>query len=149
MPRHGPSPRAILVVLLVIVALARGALAADTPSYVVIVHPASTYESIDRRMLADVFLKKTTRWRSGEPILPVDLVSDARARERFSLDVIGRSVQAVKSHWQQIIFAGRGLPPPELPDDAAVVRYVASHPGAIGYVSGGAQTAGTRVVAVR
>ncbi|MFO0746698.1 MAG: hypothetical protein U1F43_13655 [Myxococcota bacterium] len=118
-------------------------------SYRVIVHPSAAVQSLDRRFLADVFLKKTTRWSGGDAIQPVDLQPAARTRARFSEDVVGRSVPSVKSYWQQIIFSGRGLPPPELPDDDAVVGYVLSHAGAIGYVSGSCDVGAARVVTVR
>ncbi len=55
----------------------------------------------------------------------------------------------MRSYWQQVIFSGRGLPPPELPDDAVVVAYVLSHRGAIAYVSGDAVVRSAKVLAVR
>jgi hypothetical protein len=58
-------------------------------------------------------------------------------------------VQAVKSYWQQVIFSGRGVPPPELESDEAVIRYVLRFPGAVGYVSGTADVRGVKVLAVR
>jgi hypothetical protein len=50
---------------------------------------------------------------------------------------------------QQRIFAGRGLPPPELESDEAVLRYVRSRPGAVGYVSERAELGGVKVLGVR
>jgi hypothetical protein len=63
--------------------------------------------------------------------------------------VHARSVAAVKSYWQQVIFSGRGVPPPELESDEAVIRHVTRSPGAVGYVSGAANVRGVRVVSVR
>ena len=62
--------------------------------------------------------------------------------------VLRRSVAAVRSYWQQRIFSGRGVPPPELDDDAAVVRYVLKYPGAIGYVTEGTPLEGAKVVTI-
>ena len=56
---------------------------------------------------------------------------------------------AVKSYWQQLIFSGRAIPPPELDSDEEVVRYVAKYPGAVGYVSGGSELSGVRTVIVK
>jgi ABC-type phosphate transport system substrate-binding protein len=89
--------------------------------------------------LIDVFLKRTTRWNDGEAIRPVDQRPDSTARRRFSETILQRSVAAVKSYWQQRIFSGRDLPPPELDSDDAVVSYVTKHRGAVGYVSGTAK----------
>lgn len=70
-------------------------------------------------------------------------------RRKFSQDVIGRSVSAVKSYWQSLIFAGRDIPPPELDSDAQIVEYVQKHPGAIGYVSPSADVSGVKLLAVK
>jgi len=90
---------------------------------------------VDRKFLADAFLKKTTRWDDGELIRPVDQVPDSPVRRKFSEDVVKRSVAAVRSYWQQVIFTGRGVPPPEVGGDDEVVRYVLKYSGAVGYVS--------------
>jgi ABC-type phosphate transport system substrate-binding protein len=115
---------------------------------VVIVYPKSPVTKVDRKFLAEIFFRRTTRWSDDSPIKPVDLGPDSPARGRFSQDVLARSVSSVRSYWQQRIFSGQGLPPPELPDDSAVVGYVASHPGAIGYVAAGTSLNGARAVEV-
>ena len=50
---------------------------------------------------------------------------------------------------QQQIFAGRDLPPPELDSDDEVVKYVLRYPGAIGYVSAGANVGAAKIVTVK
>jgi ABC-type phosphate transport system substrate-binding protein len=122
---------------------------AEVPAYVVIVNPGNRNQSLARKFVADAFLKKTSRWPNGETIRPVDLSSESGARERFSQDVLKRSVAAVRSYWQQSIFAGRDVPPPELASDEEIVRYVLKHGGAIGYVSGGANLGETKVVKIQ
>ncbi len=99
--------------------------------------------------MTDVFLKRTTRWNDGETAHPVDQRADSSVRRSFSDSVLRRSVSAVKRYWQQRIFSGRDLPPPELENDDAVVGYVLKHRGAIGYVSGGAKLDRTKSVSVQ
>lgn len=120
------------------------ALAEGSPAFRVIVHPNNPLRSADRAYVADAFLKKLTRWQDGEPIRPVDLRADNPVRRRFSENVLKRSVGAVRSYWQQRIFSGRDVPPPELESDENVVGFVAKFPGAIGYVSGAAKLSGVR-----
>lgn len=122
---------------------------AAPPPFRVIVNAAHQATVADRKLLTDAFLKRITRWPGGELIRPVDLSGDSAVRRRFSEEVLGRSVAAVKSHWQQMIFAGRAIPPPELDTDDEVIRYVARHAGAVGYVSGVGDLAGVKVLAVR
>jgi hypothetical protein len=119
------------------------------PEFKVIVDPQSRYLAVSREFLENAFLKKTTRWEDGELIRPVDLRADAETRKKFSQRVLKRSVAAVRSYWQQRIFSGRGVPPPELDTDEAVVAYVLSHRGAVGYVSGNATVHNAKVLAVR
>ena len=134
----------------ILIGLAAAAVAAEPPrsAYVVIVHPANRVSRIDRKFLAEAFLRRATRWPDDTPIHPVDLGPDARARIRFSEDVLSRSVASVRSYWQQRIFSGQGLPPPELADDESVVAYVLGHPGAVGYVAAGTALNGATVLEV-
>ena len=133
----------------ILVGLAAASFAAAPPrAYVVIVHPAIHVSKVNRKFLADVFLRRATRWPDDTPIDPVDLGPDAPTRVRFSQEILSRSVTSVRSYWQQRVFSGQGLPPPELPDAESVVSYVVSHPGAIGYVSAGTPVNGATVLEV-
>jgi hypothetical protein len=135
----------VLIVLALVASTGRTAPVA----FRVIVHPSSQASMLDRKFITDAFLKKVTRWGDGELIRPVDLGTDNPVRRRFCEDVLGRSIGAVKSYWQQLIFSGRAVPPPELDGDEEVLRYVASHAGAIGYVSGAADVSRVKAVGVR
>ena len=132
-----------------LVVLAIGQAGAVSPSYRVIVNAENGMTTLDRKFLTDAFLKKTTRWPNGAFIRPVDLGADSAVRRRFSEDVLNRSVAAVKSYWQQLIFSGRAIPPPELEAEADIIQYVARYRGAIGYVSANGELAGVRVVSVK
>jgi ABC-type phosphate transport system substrate-binding protein len=121
---------------------------AAPPALVVIVNADNPATGVSRKFLTDAFLKKSTRWPHGELIRPVDQPPDSAIRRRFSEDILNRSVSAVRSYWQQLIFAGRDVPPPELGSDEKVVEYVLTHSGAVGYVSGSAKLGGAKVVAV-
>lgn len=127
----------------------RTAEAESPPVYVVIAHAKSGIGSVERSALSDIFLKKAARWESGESALPVDQKAGAAVRDAFSRAVLGRSTAAVRSYWTQRIFSGRDVPPPELEGDKAVVSYVASHVGAVGYVSANATLSGVKPLAVR
>jgi ABC-type phosphate transport system substrate-binding protein len=118
------------------------------PAYLVIVNPKNPTTTVDRKFLADAFLKKATSWPDGVAIRPVDLAPDSAVRRKFSEDVLKRSVEAVRSYWQQRIFAGQGLPPPELDRDQDVVEYIRRHEGAVGYVSPGAALQGSKVLRI-
>jgi ABC-type phosphate transport system substrate-binding protein len=141
--------RASVAIALVLIATTASAPGQTRPEFLLIVNRANPTDSIDRETLADFFLKKVTRWGDDSVVQPVDRDPGAAVRERFSEAVLKRSITAVKSHWQQLIFSGRALPPPELDDDNSVIVYVMSHQGAIGYVSTSAQLHGVKQLDVR
>lgn len=125
------------------------ALAEERGGFRVVVNSQSPSEPVDRAFIADAFLKKVTRWPDGETIRAVDLRFDAPTRQEFSERVLQRSPAAVRNYWQQRIFTGRGVPPPELASDEAVLAYVREHRGAVGYVSAGAETSSVKVLELR
>jgi ABC-type phosphate transport system substrate-binding protein len=115
----------------------------------VIVNPLNPTVSVDRKFLTDAFLKKVTRWSHEDLIRPVDLRPDASTRRAFTDEVLKRSIAAVKNYWQQMVFSGRDVPPPELDSEQDVVKFVLKYPGAVGYVSSNANLEGTRALNVK
>ena len=118
------------------------------PAFQVIVNPANSAARLDKRFVADAFLRKRTRWGDDRAIMPVDLGQKSSARSAFSQAILGRDVGSVRRYWAQLMFAGRGVPPPELASDGDIIKYVAAHSGAIGYVAPGAALSGVKVVEV-
>lgn len=141
---------AISVVLAITIApTPPDAVADDAPAVVIIVHPASSVTRLDRKFITAAFLKKKTRWSDDTSIRPVDLGARSAVRREFSATFLGRSVEKVRRFWSQVVFSGRGTPPPELDSEAEVVEYVTTHKGAIGYVSDRVALDGAKVVQVR
>jgi ABC-type phosphate transport system substrate-binding protein len=129
------TSRPLLALLLVLAASAAGA---QEGEFKLVVHGSNGVSSLTRAEASQYFLKRKPTWPSGQAVLPVDQAGESPARRAFSRAVLSKDVPAVKSYWQTQIFSGRGVPPPEKPSDAAVLDFVESNPGAIGYVSAGA-----------
>ncbi|MDY7093485.1 MAG: phosphate ABC transporter substrate-binding protein [Acidobacteriota bacterium] len=104
--------------------------------------------SIDVDTASKIFLQKERRWSDGTTIHPVTLAV-SEVREEFSQAVHNRSELDLRKHWQRQIFTGRGSPPLERPSDAAVLEYVRTTPGAIGYISSGTRASGVKVLQLR
>ena len=121
---------------------------AAAESYKVVVNNANPATALDRREVSALFLRRASRWSDGTPVLPVD-GPDSAPRESFSKDVHGRKTAAVKSYWLQVIFSGRGVPPPEKTSDKDVIAYVKANSGAIGYVSATAAVDDLKVLTVK
>lgn len=123
--------------------------ARDLP-FRVIVPRGSSQSAISRAELSAIFMMRTRRWPDGSAILPVDQGPRSPIREHFSRSIHGKSVSYVIRYWQRVIFAGRGLPPRELPSDAAVIDFVTTNRGAIGYISREATVSeGVRVIVIK
>jgi len=136
------------LVIAVVLAFAQTSVADET-TFVVIVNRSNDVTKLDKKTVADAFLKKRTHWNGDRLIKPVDQRRGSATRRRFSEDVLGRSVASVRTYWNQLLFSGRGVPPPELDSDAAVIKYVAGHDGAIGYVSQSTDLKAVNVVQLR
>lgn len=134
---------------IVLFLLAISVVAADAEALRVIAHPRAPVATVDRKFVTDAFLKKRTRWNDDLVIRPVDLGASSAVRRRFSDEVLGRTVEAVRRYWNQQVFSGRNVPPPQVDSEAAVVDYVLAHPGAIGYVHASTDIRGAKVVLVR
>jgi ABC-type phosphate transport system substrate-binding protein len=116
--------------------------------YKIVVNASNSVAALTADQVARLFQKKVTRWDSGQTVVPVDLPEDSQVRERFTQDVYGRSVGAIKGYWQRQIFSGRGVPPVEKASPQEVVTYVSANVNAIGYVPADMST-GPNVKAVR
>ncbi|HEY3802361.1 MAG TPA: hypothetical protein VGL61_07125 [Kofleriaceae bacterium] len=130
------------------VSLATSARAESSVSVRVIVNAKNPVARLERRFVADAFLKKRTRWDDDSAIQPVDLGQRSSERAEFSHEVLDRDVSSVRRYWAQQVFSGRGVPPPEVSNDADVVRWVAEHPGGIGYVAAGTGLNGVKTVEI-
>jgi ABC-type phosphate transport system substrate-binding protein len=120
----------------------------DGASYKVIVHHANPVTSLTREQVSKMFLKKVTQWPRGGAVHPVDLVDNSPVREKFCREIHGKSVAAIKAFWQQRIFSGRDVPPPEKASDAEVISFVLEQPEAIGYVSANAPLGKLKVLQI-
>ena len=134
----------LLVTLLVVGSIS----AAEAAGFQLIVHPSNPVTELSRTEVSRLFFKKVRRWESGVKVKPVDLSARTELRAEFSEEVHGRSYSSVRAYWQQQIFTGRDVPPPEQSSDSEVIEYVLANPGAIGYVAAGVDTGGAGTVEV-
>ncbi len=103
--------------------------------FVVIVNDANPVKSLTRAELRRIFMKQSRMWPHGDAMVPVDWDSTHYLRAVFCRDVLKRSVREMAEYWVQQSMT-QGLTPPSTQRSArAVIRFVASVPGAISYVA--------------
>lgn len=116
-------------------ALCGGAVAAHA-ALAIIAHPGNAIVGITADETARIFLGKSPDFPNGRPATPVDQASSSASRAKFYKSVVKKDEGELKAYWSKLMFSGKGQPPRELADDAAVKSFVAGNPDAIGYVDG-------------
>ena len=118
------------------------------PPFIVIVNKSNPITSLPIIELQRVFRKQTRMWRHGESMVPVDWDATSEIRQEFSRLVMGRSVREMADFWiQQSITQGLA-PPSTQKSTRAILRFVASVPGAISYLPRGEADESVKVIDV-
>ena len=107
---------------------------AEPPAFVVIVNKANPVKTLAMSELRRIFMKQSRMWPHAEPMVPVDWDSSSDIRQAFCRSVLNRTVREVSEYWVQQTMT-QGVAPPSTQRSArAILRFVASVPGAISYV---------------
>lgn len=114
------------------------AMHARAEDIVVIVNPAST--ALTKEQIADIYLARNS------DRTPIDQTAGSAIYAEFYKRATGRDPAQVKAIWSKILFTGRGVPPKQLLDSAAVKKAVAANPKAVGYIEKSAVDASIKVV---
>ena len=141
--------RILRTLVIAAVATLAGTSSLSAQEFKVIVNSANSTTELSTDVTSKLFLKQSTKFPNGTAAQPVDLAKTSAVRAAFSKAVLGRPSSAVETYWQQQIFSGKDVPPPAKASDDDVIAFVKANPGAIGYVSAGASTAGVKVVDVK
>ena len=111
-----------------------GAQTKQAMPFVVVVNKVNPVTTLSVLELRRIFMKQTRMWPHAESMVPVDWDATSPYREAFSKQVLGRTVREMGDYWVQQGVT-QGLTPPSTQRSArAMLRFVASVPGAIAYV---------------
>ena len=112
----------------------------------VVVNPANA-NAVSADDLNRLFLGRASSFADGSKATPLNLAEGQAARDEFDSKVLSRSSAQLKAYWSKLVFTGKGTPPKELADDAAVKAAVAGDASAIGYISSANVDGSVKVVA--
>ncbi|HET9468876.1 MAG TPA: hypothetical protein VFO48_10715 [Vicinamibacterales bacterium] len=139
--------RVLLAGLLVL--LCADSTSTQAQAFVIIVNKANPVKSLPIGELRRIFMKESRMWPHAEPMVPVDWESTAEIRQVFSKQVLNRSVREMAEYWVKQSIT-QGIAPPSTQRSArAILRFVASVPGAISYVRPADADDTVNVVAIR
>lgn len=112
----------------------------------VIVHPSAGSGSLTQEDVARIFLGKSKSFPSGGQAVAINQNEGSVARDKFNEAVCKKNASQYKAYWSQLVFTGKGTPPKDAGDDAAVKALVAANPNMIGYVDASVVDASVKVV---
>ncbi len=137
-----PTARQLLAAFL----LAFLAPAAGAGELVVIVSSKNPIGALRADQVADIFLAQVGHFPDGADAVALDQGVGSPLRNEFYAKVAAKSPALVKAYWAKMIFTGRGQPPKEAPNSAAVRKLVADNPALIGYIDKSALDASVKPV---
>jgi hypothetical protein len=108
--------------------------AARAQDVVVVANQGVHISEITDADLRAIFMGTRTRFADGSHAVPVTL-KGGPAHEVFLKNHLGESPEEFRAQWRKQIFTGQGAMPKAFDSESALIEYVASTPGAIGYVS--------------
>ena len=138
----GKIMRAVIMLSLFVVTT--GSVFADVS---VIANKGIGTDSITAKEAKKIWLGKT-RSLDGTSVKLADLPKGNASRDHFYSSVVKKNEKKLKAYWAKIVFAGKGTPPKAFGSDAEVVSWVASTPGAVGYVNSTAADDSVKVLMV-
>lgn len=112
----------------------------------VVVNPANN-NALSSDEINRLFLGRTSNFADGSKATPLNLAEGQAGRDEFDSKVLNRSAAQLKAYWSKLVFTGKGTPPKELADDAAVKAAVAADSSAIGYIDSSSVDSSVKVVA--
>jgi ABC-type phosphate transport system substrate-binding protein len=114
---------------------------------IVIANQSVVESTLDKRTLANLFLKKKKTWANRDSA-EIVILEGGEVHKTFLKLYLGKTEQQYASHWNKLVFTGTGRPPKSFDNERQVVAYVASVKGAIGYVGPGVDISGVKRIAI-
>lgn len=113
----------------------------------VIAHPEMPVSAISADDLRAIYLATKTSLGDGRRVHPV-LRKASVEMAAFSSEYLGKTESALRTYYRSLVFTGRWAMPVAFDSDAAVAAYVASTPGAIGFVRDASTARGVKALKV-
>jgi len=112
----------------------------------VIVHPSSPVGSLTEDDISRLFLGKGKNFPDGSQAVPINQDEGSTARDKFNDAICKKNASQYKAYWSQLVFTGKGTPPKDAGDDAAVKALISANPSMIGYIDSGSVDGSVKVV---
>ena len=126
--------RWVVLLMTLIMTLIPGWLAASAQDVILVANKDVQISGIGDSDLRAIFLGSKTRFADGSRAVPVTL-KGGPVHEVFLKNHLGEDPQDFRAQWRKAVFTGQGAMPKACDSEAAMIEYVSTTPGAVGYVS--------------
>ncbi len=113
---------------------------------VVITNKSSKVDSLTASEVKDLFLQKKKQFPDGSDVVLGDQNNSSPARKELAKKVLGKSLKKLNRYWSKRVFAGKGIPPKVVGDDADMKAWVAKTPNSLGYINAASVDASVKVL---
>lgn len=120
---------------------------AQAEDLVVVVASSSKAPKLSADEVSAIFLGNAKSFPNGEKAVPIDQKAGTPSYAGFYQKATGKTESQIKAYWSRIMFTGKGQPPQEAGDGAAVKKLIAANPNMVGYIEASLVDASVRVVA--
>ncbi len=115
---------------------------------ILIGHPGIPDNALSQGEVQKVFLGKTGNWSDGSRVV-LSMLGKGDLSDGFFKTYVKKSSKQFTTFWKKAVFSGTGEMPTEFATEAELVAYVASTPGAVGYVDEATAHDGVQVIAIQ
>jgi ABC-type phosphate transport system substrate-binding protein len=120
-------------------------LTAQAEGLAIIANPKVPLDGISIEDLTLDYLIQKNSWSNGVAIVPINREPSSPSRAFFCEQLFNRSANDMTEYWDRLRFMGK-FPPQVQTSDQAVLAFVRSVPGAIGYVDDDFKVSGVKVL---
>lgn len=99
-----------------------------------IVHPSVKVETIQLKELRAIYAMRRSQWQDGAQVHLAVYNNDHELHREFSKELLAVFPHQLQTRWDKLVYSGRAAPPARFTTEAAMIAYVASTPGAVGYI---------------
>lgn len=117
-------------------------------SFSIIANNSVAQNEISASEVKEVYLGNKGTWNDGAAI-NVSMIANQVVLGEFLGQFVDMPYRMFDLHWKQTVFSGKAVQPKKAANDAEIVQYVSSTPGAIGFVKSADEAKGVKILTVK
>ena len=105
-------------------------------SYVVITNKDVPVDSLSKAELRSIFLGEKVKW-NHKKYIKIAILDSGDAYKDFLHEILGNTPAQYDNFWLKMVYTGKAPMPQSFSETGKLVDFVATHPGAVGFVAAG------------